>query len=101
MARIFYKAHYTELVEHFFRMATRHDRVKAGTSASSWFDFTNNWLSMQSEEDQQFIRGVFGDSSLETTDEALYRFRIHKTMKEKRIMLANMEKRFAIDSGLI
>ena len=26
MARIFYKAHYTELVEHFFRMATRHDR---------------------------------------------------------------------------
>ena len=101
MARIFYKAHYTELVEHYFRMATRHDRVKAGTSASSWFDFTNYWLDMRSEEDQQLIRGVFGDSSLKTTSEALYRFRTPKTMKEKRIMLANIEERFAIDSGLI
>ena len=52
-----FREHYTELVEHFFRMAVRHIEVTKKTPLD-WFKFTWNWIDKQSEEDKKFIEKV-------------------------------------------
>lgn len=94
-----FREHYTELVEHFFRMAVRYSRVDQNTP-SDWFDFTRTWIDMQSEEDKAFIRFVF-DYQFYKTGDGLYNFKGTQRMPEKRSRLAALEKQFAIDGGLI
>lgn len=49
-----FREHYTELVEHYFRMAVRHKEVKQ-SSDFDWFLFTSFWIDSLSDEDKQFI----------------------------------------------
>lgn len=96
---MYYREHYTELVEHFFRMAVRYSSVDKQTP-SDWFKFTQMWIDMQSEEDKVFIRFVF-DYQFYKTSDGLYRYKCNSTMREKRERLSAIEKRFAVDGGLI
>lgn len=96
---MYYREHYTELVEHFFRMAVRYSSVDKQTP-SDWFKFTQMWIDMQSEEDKAFIRFVF-DYQFYKTNDGLYRYKCNSTMGEKRERLSAIEKRFAVDGGLI
>lgn len=94
-----FREHYTELVEHFFRMAVRHIEVTKKTPLD-WFKFTWNWIDRQSEEDKKFIQFVFA-YQFRDTNTGLYGFKCADAMPEKRIRLAALEKQFAMDSGLI
>lgn len=94
-----FREYYTELVEHFFRMAVRHSRIK-GKNPSNWFEFTQAWIDLQSEEDRKFIRFVF-DYHFFHTNDGLYNYKSNADMTEKRQRLAVLEKRFAEDGGLI
>ena len=94
-----FREHYTELVEHFFRMAVRHIEVTEKTPLD-WFKFTRNWIDKQSEEDKKFIQFVFA-YQFRDTNTGLYGFKWTDAMPEKRIRLAALEKQFATDSGLI
>lgn len=96
---MYYREHYTELVEHFFRMAVRYSSVDKQTP-SDWFKFTQMWIDMQSEEDKVFIRFVF-DYQFYKTSDGLYRYKCNSTMREKWERLSAIEKRFAVDGGLI
>lgn len=96
---MYYREHYTELVEHFFRMAVRYSSVDNHTP-SDWFEFTQMWIDMQSEEDKAFIRFVFDYQFFKTRD-GLYRYNPGITMTEKRERLSAIERQFAIDGGLI
>ena len=93
-----FREHYTELVEHFFRMAVRHIEVTEKPPLD-WFKFTRNWIDRQSEEDKKFIQFVFA-YQFRDTNTGLYGFRCADAMPEKRIRLAGPEKQFAMDSGL-
>lgn len=94
-----YREYYTELVEHFFRMAVRHTEVKE-KNYHDWFKFTQMWIDLQSEEDKRFILFVF-DYQFRNTNDGLYGYKCSEAMPEKRSRLAALEKQFAIDSGLI
>lgn len=94
-----FREHYTELVEHFFRMAVRHIEVTEKTPLD-WFKFTRNWIDKQSEEDKKFIQFVFA-YQFRDTNTGLYGFKCADAMPEKRIRLAALEKQFSTDSGLI
>lgn len=94
-----FRQHYTELVEHFFRMAVRYAEVR-GKAPSEWLAFTQYWIDIQSEKDKQFILFVF-DYQFCNTNDGLYQFKCAEAMPEKRSRLAALEKQFAIDSGLI
>ena len=93
------RKHYADLVEHYFRMAVRHKEVKQ-TTDFDWFLFTSFWIDGLSEEDKHFIQSVFAREYF-TTKDGLYHYRNGKTVSEKGSRLAAIEKRFAIDSGLI
>lgn len=96
---MYYREHYTELVEHFFRMAVRYSSVDEQTP-SDWFEFTQMWIDMQSEEDKAFIRFVFDYRFFKTSD-GLYHFKSNAFMSEKRQRLMALERQFAEDGGLI
>lgn len=46
-----FREHYTELVEHYFRMAVRHKEVKQ-SSDFDWFLFTSFWIDSLSDKDK-------------------------------------------------
>lgn len=70
MGRIKLRWFYTDLVEHYFRMAVRYKTVSKASS-QHWFDLTTDWINELSDEDKQFIRFVF-DKQFYSTSEGLY-----------------------------
>lgn len=99
MGRIKSRWFYTDLVEHYFRMVVRYKTVSK-TSSQHWFDITTDWINELSDEDKQFIRFVF-DKQFYSTSEGLYCYQSKDDMYVKRIRLAELEKDFALKSGLI
>jgi hypothetical protein len=98
MGQIKLKWYYTNLVEHFFRLAVRYSKV-SGLTPKKWFDFTKDWINKLSDEDREFIYFVF-DYKFYNTAEGLYCYESDECMYSKRERLALIEKRFAIDGGL-
>ena len=90
---------YTELVEHYLRMAVRYETVSKASS-QHWFDITKDWIANLSDKDKQFIRFVF-DRQFYSTAEGLYCYQCKDDMYVKRIRLSELEKDFALKSGLI
>lgn len=99
MAQIKTRWFYTELVEHYLRMAVRY-KVVSKSSSQQWFDTTKKWIESLSDEDKQFIEFVFNKQFF-TTSEGLYCFQEDRDMLTKRRRLGNLEKDFAIKTGLI
>lgn len=99
MGQIKFIWYYTQLVEHYLRMAVRYDRVDKNTP-KDWFNFSKAWIDMQSESDKKLIRFVFGKQFFNTI-EGLYCFDSDTPMFAKRERLAAIERQFAIDGGLI
>lgn len=100
MGSIRLKWYYTELVEHYLRMAVRHTKVSEATS-NKWFVFTRKWIEKQSPEDKDFICFVFAYQFRKTID-GLNSFVCKEPtpLMAKRERLSKLEKQFAIDSGL-
>lgn len=90
---------YTELVEHYLRMAVRYETVSKASS-QHWFDITKDWIANLSDKDKQFIRFVF-DKQFFSTAEGLYCYQCKDDMFLKRVRLAELEKDFALKCGLI
>ena len=90
---------YTELVEHYLRMAVRYETVSKASS-QHWFDITKDWIANLSDKDKQFIRFVFDEKFYNTT-EGLACFEPSEDYDVKRKRLYDIERRFAIDGGLI
>ncbi len=90
---------YTELVEHYLRMAVRYN-VVSKASSQEWFDTTKEWIDSLSDNDREFIRFVF-DKQFFSTTEGLYCYQRNENMYVKRERLAELEKAFALKSGLI
>ncbi len=99
MGRIKLRWFYTDLVEHYFRMAVRYKTVSKASS-QHWFDITTDWINELSDEDKQFIRFVF-DKQFFSTAEGLYCYQCKDDMFLKRVRLAELEKDFALKCGLI
>lgn len=99
MGQIKFRWFYTDLVEHYFRMAVRYKTVSKASS-QHWFDLTTDWINKLSDEDKQFIRFVF-DKQFYSTSEGLYCYQSKDDMYVKRIRLAELEKDFALKCGLI
>lgn len=99
MGRIKFRWFYTDVVEHYFRMAVRYETVSK-SSSQHWFDITKDWIEKLSDEDKCFIRFVF-DKQFYSTSEGLYCYQCADNMYVKRIRLAELEKKFAIKCGLI
>ncbi len=99
MGQIKVRWFYTDLVEHYFRMAVRYKTVSKASS-QHWFDITNDWIGNLSEKDKQFIQFVF-DKQFYSTSEGLYCYQGTDNMYLKRMRLAELEKDFALNCGLI
>ena len=99
MGRIRFKYFYTDLVEHYLRMAVRYETV-SNASSQHWFDITKHWIDELSKEDNQFIQFVFGKQFFNTA-EGLYCYQCSDDMHLKRIRLAKLERDFAFKCGLI
>lgn len=99
MGRIKTRWFYTELVEHYLRMAVRYKTVSKASS-QYWFDITKDWIGKLSDKDKQFIRFVF-DKRFYSTVEGLQCFDTAKDLYLKRAWLAELEKKFALEAGLI
>lgn len=99
MGRIKLRWFYTELCEHYLRMAVRYETVSKASS-QHWFKITRDWIAGLSEKDKQFIRFVF-DRQFYSTAEGLYCYRGDSDMHTKRVRLMELEKAFALKTGLI
>lgn len=99
MSQIRFVMYYTQLVEHYLRMAVRYDRVDRNTP-QDWFQFAKAWIEMQSNGDKELIYFVFGKQFFNTI-EGLYCYNSDTPMFKKRQRLAVLERQFAIDGGLI
>lgn len=99
MGRIYFNQFYTSFVEHCLKVVLR--QWHKTDLPKDWKRFTSHWLdNMLSEEDKVFIRFVF-DYQFYKTSDGLYRYKCNSTMREKRERLSAIEKRFAVDGGLI
>ena len=98
MGQIEFKQYYTDVVEHFFRMAVRYKKIESRTSLD-WFKFTKYWIARLPEEDRKFITFVFAYQFRDTFD-GLRQCKCGDSLYAKRKRLADLEKRFAIDGGL-
>lgn len=94
------KQYFTELVEHYFRMAVRYDKIRGAPVVQTWFDFTRMWIDLQSEKDKEFIRFVF-DYRYRTASEGLYAFPSNDSFDLKRKRLAAIEREYAIAGDLV
>ena len=99
MGRIKLRWFYTDLIEHYFRMAVRYKTVSKASS-QLWFDITKDWIANLSDKDKEFIRFVF-DKQFFSTAEGLYCYQSVDDMYAKRIRLGELEKDFALKCGLI
>lgn len=99
MGRIKLRWFFTDLVEHYLRMAVRYKTVSKASS-QHWFTITRDWIAGLSEKDKHFIRFVF-DRRFYSTAEGLYSYQNGDDMHTKRSYLAELEKDFAVKCGLI
>jgi len=99
MPRIRFRWFYTELVQHYFRMGVRHDEVQ-GIVAKRWLYFIKNWIDKLCEDDKKFIEFVFS-CQFKQTEDGLAMFPGSDTLETRQLRLAKLEKRFAVDAGLI
>lgn len=99
MGRIKTRWFYTELVEHYLRMAVRYETVSKASS-QRWFDITKDWIANLSDKDKEFIRFVF-DKQFYSTSEGLYCYQCKDDMFLKRVRLAELEKDLALKCELI
>ena len=99
MAQIRFIWYYTQLVEHYFRMTVRYEKVNKGPP-QDWFHFAKAWIERQSKDDKELIYFVFGKQFFNTI-EGPYCYKRDTPMFKKRERLAVLERQFAIDGGLI
>lgn len=98
MGQIKFKWFYTELVEAFMRAVVRNRKKYLTTE---WWEFTVNWIENLSEEDRDFIQFVFSEEYYYSSDGVACYSSDKKTYFSKREWLFSIEKKFAIDAGLI
>lgn len=99
MGRIYFRQFYTTFVEFCFCAIVR--QWKQTPITDSWHKSTKYWLDNNlSEEDKLFIRFVFDEKFYNTT-EGLACFEPSEDYDVKRKRLYDIERRFAIDCGLI
>lgn len=104
MARIRFRRFYTDIVEHYLRMAVRHDFV-TGSVPQKWHKFTTEWIDKLSDEDKDFIRFVFNKSNFNSFEGVSRYHRIgvepvcNATYETRLELLVNLEKQFAVDAG--
>lgn len=107
MGRIRFFQVYTTLVEHYLKQAIRFEYV-GEDRAKEWHSFTKKWLGMIPEEDNDFLCFVFQQRYFRR-DFGLYDFvapdhkeldkQVNYDMNFKRLF--ELEKKFALDAGLI
>ena len=90
---------YTELVEHYFRMAVRYKDVQ-GDEVKKWHKFTTNWIDKLYENDRNLIEFVFS-YTFPNTNMGLTDFPSSESFEEKRNRLYELETKFAVGAGLI
>ena len=99
MAQIRLVMYYTQLVEHYLRMAVRYKTVDRDTP-QDWFKFSKAWIEKLPTDDKKLIYFVF-DKQFFKTIEGLYCYEKETPMYFKRERLAALERQFAIEGGLI
>lgn len=99
MTQIRTKWYYTDLVEHFLRMAVRYN-VVSNPRSQQWIDDTKQWLKTLPGEDKAFIQYVF-DKQFFKTSNGLYAVNPSESMLSKRRRLEELERDFAIKTGII
>lgn len=97
MGQIKFKMFYTELVEAYLRAVVRNWKKYLTTE---WWEFTTNWIENLSEEDRDFIKFVFSEEYYYSSD-GVACYPSDKLYFVKRRWLFSLEKKFAIDAGLI
>ncbi len=100
MAKNNFRDYYTDLVEHYFRMAVRYEAISDRSKKHQIFLFTKRWLARLPEEEQQFVNTVFGNE-LFNTIEGIKNYHSALSLIEKRTLLAEIERKYAIDMKLI
>ena len=90
---------YTELVEHYLRMAVRYE-VVSKASSQRWFDITKDWIANLSDKDKK-LNNLKLLRKFYNTAEGLYCYQSVDDMYAKRIRLGELEKDFALKCGLI
>lgn len=104
MGRIRFRRFYTDIVEHYLRMAVRH-RFVNGSVPQEWHKFTTEWIERLSEEDKDFIRFVFDRSNFNSFEGVARYHRIdinpvcNGTYEARLDNLMKLEKQFAIEAG--
>ena len=98
MGMIRFKYFWTDLVETWLRAVVR-DWL--GFLPNEWYSFTKYWIDTLPEEDREFIQFVFSEEYYYSSDGVACYQSGEKTHFAKREWLHTLEKKFAIDAGLI
>lgn len=98
MGTIRFKYFWTDLVETWLRAVVRN---WYGFLPNEWYSFTKYWIDTLPEEDRKFIQFVFSEEYYYSSDGVACYPSDKKTHFAKREWLHNLEKKFAIDAGLI
>lgn len=98
MPQIKFKYYWTDLVEAWLRAVVRD---WFGFLPNEWYSFTKYWIDTLPDEDREFIKFVFGEEFYYSSDGTACYPSETKSHFAKREWLHNLEKKFAIDAGLI
>lgn len=98
MPQIKFKYYWTDLVETWLRAVVR---GWFNFLPSEWYGFTKYWIETLPEEDRVFIQFVFSEEYYYTSDGVACYPSDTKNHFAKREWLHTLEKKFAIDAGLI
>lgn len=108
MGKIYFKQHYTMLVEHFFRLGVRYEYTSKVTP-KSWFLFTKEWIKTQPAEDVDFLNFIFGKEFTNPV-EGMYCYKRRPgtgsetavaSIDQMKRRLFELERSFAVAAGLI
>lgn len=88
---------YTALVELYLRATVR----KWATIPNEWYNFTLMWLEFLPDEDRKFLEFVFSEDFYYSADGVACYQSETESHFEKRERLHRLERKFAIDGGLI
>ena len=106
MGRIKFGYVYSNLVEFYFRSVIRH---RQDYIPEKWYKFTAVWINQLNQDDRNFITFVFGKQFDSITNGLACYMPKGKSADEptscefeiKRKLLLDLEKQFALDSGII
>lgn len=98
MGMIRFKYFWTDLAETWLRAVVRN---WLGFLPNEWYSFTKYWIDTLPEEDRAFIQFVFSEEYYYSSDGVACYPSDKKTHFAKREWLHSLEKKFAIDAGLI